>query len=499
MENPMNRPVKWIDYITINIYWVSLSTVSNTMTPLVIPLLVQQFVGEQVKGEYFGNLRLWTLMVALLVQSLMGMVSDHSTLRWGRRRPFILIGSTFDLAIMAVIEFSAGLTGESGYYVLLFLVILLSVATNTAHAAQQGLIPDLVPSDLRGRFSGVKAVLEVPLPLIIVSFTIAKFISRGEMWAGILVAIGIVALCTAVTMFVPEKRLVSRPEPLNWQPFLRLLLMTGIFTGIILGMGWTVKAVGRFTSGMVTPTGLLVTMGVVGLLAMLVAVGFGVWVSVRVGLGKSVRDNPSYTWWIVNRLAFLVGVTNLASFTVYFLQARLGFVREAAAGPASILTMFVGVFILLTAVPSGWLADRFGHRRLVMIAGFVAAMGTAVALSLPSLPMIYTGGVLIGAATGLFFAANWALGTELVPKNQAGKYLGVSNLAGAGAGAIGAYIGGPIADMVGRQLPSTPEVGYLLLFGIYGAMFLFSILALRGVASPGKAAKPVPAVKISIG
>jgi hypothetical protein len=46
-----------------------------------------------------------------------------------------------------------------------------------------------------------------------------------------------------------------------------------------------------------------------------------------------------------------------------------------------------------------------------------------------------------------------------------------SNLAGAGAGAIGAYIGGPIAD----------SVGYGLLFSIYGALFLLAVAALRGV------------------
>ena len=69
---------------------------------------------------------------------------------------------------------------------------------------------------------------------------------------------------------------------------------------------------------------------------------------------------------------------------------------------------------------------------------------------MPSLPVIYLGGVIIGIATGLFFASNWALGTVLVPKEEAGRYLGISNLAGAGAGAVGAYIGGPIADYFHR-------------------------------------------------
>jgi MFS family permease len=59
--------------------------------------------------------------------------------------------------------------------------------------------------------------------------------------------------------------------------------------------------------------------------------------------------------------------------------------------------------------------------------------------------VIYVGGCIVGAATGMFFTTNWALGTDVVPKEEAGRYLGISNLAGAGAGAVGAYIGGPIA------------------------------------------------------
>ena len=100
---------------------------------------------------------------------------------------------------------------------------------------------------------------------------------------------------------------------------------------------------------------------------------------------------------------------------------------------------------------------------------------------MPSLPVIYVGGVIIGIAIGLFFASNWALGTVLVPKEEAGRYLGISNLAGAGAGAVGAYIGGPIADYFTANVTSVPGLGYILLFSIYGVLFLLSILALTQV------------------
>lgn len=87
----LNQVIRWYDYITININWLGISTLSQTMAPLVVPLLVQRFVGDQLKGTYYGTLRLWTLMVALLAQSLAGMISDHCTHSWGRRRPFIFL------------------------------------------------------------------------------------------------------------------------------------------------------------------------------------------------------------------------------------------------------------------------------------------------------------------------------------------------------------------------------------------------------------------------
>ena len=128
------------------------------MTPLVLPLLVQRFVGDAQQGTFYGNLRLWSLMVALLVQSLMGMLSDHSSLHFGKRRPFIFIGTIFNLVFISAIGFTASMHGMTGYWFMFSALLLLMVSSNTAHAGVQGLIPDLVPENLRGRFSGIKAI-----------------------------------------------------------------------------------------------------------------------------------------------------------------------------------------------------------------------------------------------------------------------------------------------------------------------------------------------------
>jgi MFS family permease len=476
----MSRPIRWYDYITFNIYFLGLTTLSQTMG-LVTPLLVQQFVGEAQQGTYFGTFRLYTLMVALLAQSLMGMLSDRSTSRFGRRRPYILVGTLVTAFLTILIGFTAGMVGMAGFWVLLAIGLVQPVASNASQAAEQGIIPDLVPDEKRGRFSGVKALFEIPLPLIVVAFTVAKLVSLGYLWAGLLTAIGVLLIVMLLTMFVPEKPLEQSPRRMDWVPLLRLVGMTAVFTLIIILSGQVVRWVSSLLSDVTSSTWIFIIMGLVGLAGMLVAVALGVWLSVRISLGESAEKNPSFTWWVINRLAFLVGAVNLSTFAIYFLQARLGYVKEAAASPASRLILFVGIFILLSTLPAGWLTDRFGEKRMVAIAGLTAVLGTLLALSLPNLGVIYVGGCIIGIGAGLFYTSNWALGTLLVPKQEAGRYLGISNLAGAGAGAVGAYIGGPIADFVTAQVPQIPGFGYVLLFSIYGLLFLFSVLALTQV------------------
>ena len=467
----MSRALRWYDKITINIYWFALNARSQTLSPLVIPLLVQQFVGEELKGSALGNIRLWALMTAVLVQALIGILSDRSTFRLGRRRPFILIGTLGEIIVFALIGFAASMEGLTGYAVLFGLYILSAIASNTAHAATQGLIPDLVPDSQRGRYSGIKALLELPLPLVLVSLVIGKLVSAGNLWAGLITLMVVMVICAALAMLVPEQEQEKVPFALDWSPFLRLLVMTAVFTLLIIGMGTFVRWFMQLPLDL--PLGLWhAAAAFVGILAMTVAIGAGVLASLRIGVGKDIQYLPSFKWWVVNRLAFLTASTNIATFLLFFLQERFSeFQGERAAGPAAIIAMFVGVFILLTAVPSGWLADRFGKKPLIVIAGLLGAGGITLIVLVSSMTAIYIGGSIVGAGIGLFYSANWALGTEIVPREQAGRFLGLSNLAGAGAGAIGAYIGGPIAD----------ALGYTLIIGIYGFLFLISILALLGV------------------
>ena len=485
----MTRALRWYDAITINIYYLGLTAISQSMVSMLLPLLVQDYVGASRQGTYIGLIRLWGLLTALLSQALMGFLSDHSTVSWGRRRPFILTGGLLNLVTLLAIGFTAQMTGMQGYWLLFVLYIFLQFGANTSQGALQCLIPDLVPKDKHGMMAGVKAVLEVPVAVIIVTLTVGRFVEQGNTWGGIITLMVIMSVVLMITLTVKETQPnnASDRQSVNWDPIVRLLVMTAVFASFILILGALLRFIGHLLSDVKSLVLLLVVMGGLGLLSMITAITLGVLASIRISLGGERNTYMrSFTWWVICRLAFLVGSTNLASFALYYLQTRLGYAGESAAGPASQMMMIVGVFLLISALPSGWLTDRFGHKIVTGASGVVAAVGTLVMLLASNVLTIYIGGSIIGIAAGLFYTASWALGTSLVSPKDAGRYLGISNLAGAGAGAVGAYIGGPWADFFTIHTPQAPGIGYVLIFVIYGMLFLLSVVALTGVKTREK-------------
>ena len=473
---------RWYELLQINALFFGLNTLTVT-NGFILPLLVQQIVGVTQQGEYFGRVRLWSLMASILAQSLMGVLSDGSHLRWGRRRPFILAGTLGTPAFLLMITSSPVMRGESSFEILLLLLILLQVAYNTACAGANGLIPDLVDVSQRGIASGVKALLEVPLPLLFVAFFVSPLISRGDFQPALYIGMAILLLTSLITLTVKEPVPEAHTSAIKIEPLLRLFLMTAFFAAVILLLGALVQLVARWP---VEPTVWLqpVVVGFIGLFSIALALLAGAWISLRIGLGKAaLQGNPSYRWWILHRLTFLAAIFNMGVFSVYFIQTRLGIKGELAAGPGALFLALLGILLAITTLPGGWLADRYGKKRLAILGCLIAALGTIILLSSTHLAVVILGGGLIGIGAGIVYAASWALGTGLIPEGQAGKYLGIQNLAAAGAGAVGAYLGGPIADYFGLYFTHLPGLGYLVLYAMFGVLFLLSAAALLRVRS----------------
>ena len=80
-------------------------------------------------------------------EELIGVLTDARTTRWGRRKPYIVGGTLFDVVFLLAMAFAGN------YIVLLVAYLLLQLSSNIAHGPYQGYIPELVPEAKRGAVS----------------------------------------------------------------------------------------------------------------------------------------------------------------------------------------------------------------------------------------------------------------------------------------------------------------------------------------------------------
>src|SRR3972149_2457575 len=100
------KPLRWYDHISINLFWLGLNIRNTALGSVFMPYLVALTVRPEIRNTALGAMRTAGLIVALLVQPAMGLLSDRSTSRFGRRRPFIVIGVVFDLLFLAAVRIS---------------------------------------------------------------------------------------------------------------------------------------------------------------------------------------------------------------------------------------------------------------------------------------------------------------------------------------------------------------------------------------------------------
>ncbi len=225
------KRLRWYDYLTINLFWLGLNIRNTALGSIFMPYLVGIFAPEAIKNTALGGMRSAGLVIAMLVQPAAGMLSDRSTSRWGRRRPYILVGVLFDCLFLAAIALS------QNYWALLIATLLIQFSSNISHGPLQGLIPDLVPEDQRGRASAVKAIMELA-PVILVGLTIAKMVGAGHLDAAIFVTgLSLLVVMLITVIFVRETPLREKPTTPFWPPMLRVLWMLGgLLAGGVAGL-----------------------------------------------------------------------------------------------------------------------------------------------------------------------------------------------------------------------------------------------------------------------
>ncbi|MFC2042355.1 MFS transporter, partial [Chloroflexota bacterium] len=100
-----SRTFRRSDYVKITIFGFALTALWQSLHTIILPLRLLDFVAETQKNTYLGLITFSGLILAMLVQPLAGAISDRSGFGWGRRRPFILLGTIATLILLPGLGF----------------------------------------------------------------------------------------------------------------------------------------------------------------------------------------------------------------------------------------------------------------------------------------------------------------------------------------------------------------------------------------------------------
>jgi len=410
----LERAFKPVDYLKITIFGAALAFLWPSLHTLIIPIRLLEFVPEAQKNTYLGILTFTGLALAVLIQPVAGAISDQSSFPIGRRRPFILVGTLLALLFLPSI-------GLANNFILILLgYCLLQCACNIAQGPFQAFIPDLVPSHRRGVASGVKNLIEILAGVVfirIVAYFLDMYTTHGtERWLWFAIGFpGIILLGAMIATMITVK---ETPDTNN-QPL-------------------KLKNKGN-------------------------------------AYYIDVRKNKDFIWFLVSRLFILMALGTLQSFALYYLKDVIHI--ENPAGAAGNLIVVIGICLLISAYPAGYLSDKFGRKPIIIISGFVGILGIITLFFAHNQIDVMISGGLLGISAGMFLPSNWALATDVLPQGEEARYLGLTNIATAGASALARLIG-PVIDILNAQragLGYSTMLGICMLYLVIGSVMVIRI------------------------
>jgi Na+/melibiose symporter-like transporter len=378
------------DYFKITILVFATTALWQGMHGIILPLRVLDFIPETDKNAALGLLISIGLILAMIVQPLVGAISDRSGFNLGRRRPFILLGS------LSLLLFLPSIGLASSYTFLFVAYCFLQISSNTAQGPHQGLIPDLVPVGKRGLASGVKGFLEI-LGGVALLYPIAIFMDyyangQGSQWLWFSLALPGIVILTFMTVTI----LTIKEQP---------------------------RSGGLQISGSISSNWLR-------------------WFRMS-SVISFINVHSNLTWFLASRLFFFLAMAIIQRFALYYLRDIIGVTDPAEAVFRFSILAVIGMLVVV--YPAGRLSDKIGRKSIAIFSAILGILGILLIIAYQSYNSVMISAGILGIATGAFSSTNWALATDLVVKGKEARYLGLANMATAGAGVLAGLVG-PLID-----------------------------------------------------
>lgn len=178
------------------------------------------------------------------------------------------------------------------------------------------------------------------------------------------------------------------------------------------------------------------------------------------------------------RLCMLMGYQMISAYQLYIVTDHVGQDTKTAAKTIAVMSVISMVVSLLGPVVAGPLSDILNRRKVpVFIASVLFAIGIAMPWIMPTTMGMYLYAGLAGLGYGVYSSVDQALNVDVLSnKEEAGKDLGILNLATTLGQMIGPVVTSTIVNITG---------GYPVAFAtsiclaILGSVFILSIRGVR--------------------
>lgn len=426
-DSNLDRPTRALpltQLVTLSIYWFGIVIIWGGLNKIILPAMIgRQPGGAENLGVLLAIVVTVGVIAPILIQPTIGTISDYTVTRWGRRKPYIVIGTLLDIV------FLFGLATSQTYVALVAFYFLLQLSSNAAQGPFQGYVPDLVPAKQVGLASGLMGTMIV---------------------LGTIAGVGIATLgVTTVSLFAATMALG----------------VVEVLTMIILAA--TVH------EGTAAPRRTRSWLGVA-----------------RSAWGTDILRQSSVLWLLAVRLLFL-GAYAATSLALPYFERAHGMTEGDASTTVFIGTAIVGVMTALSALPGARLSDRFGRKPVIWVAALIAGIGLAGVAFAPDTTFAIAAFVPFGIGMGAFLSVDWALMTDVIPKDTSGRYMGILNAGTAMAEPVYLIIAGPLAlDLLGRLIGESSGARSTMLVGV--VFLVGAALALTRVDARRREATDTP-------
>ncbi len=142
--------------VRLSLYWFGLSSIFTGLTQILGGRILFDGLGDPaMKATTLFYLGFMGTIIAVIVQPTVGTISDYTISRWGRRKPYIFIGTSLDLV------FLFGVASSNTVLAVAAFMALLQFSSNFAQGPFQGYVPDLVPEPQVGLASALVGLFQI--------------------------------------------------------------------------------------------------------------------------------------------------------------------------------------------------------------------------------------------------------------------------------------------------------------------------------------------------